>query len=108
MSSGYEIIPGGLASRKFITINRTRSDEHLASQPAPGVVLHARNIALRISSKVAVSFGRALPGGRPNPHNADEKDDGIISTPVTHEMVEEIRLWDEIFSPRRETEKGFV
>lgn len=30
----YEIIPGGLASRKFITINRTRSDEHLARRIA--------------------------------------------------------------------------
>lgn len=47
LRSRYEIIPGGLASRKFITINRTRSDEHLAPQPTPGV-LRARNSALRI------------------------------------------------------------
>lgn len=72
---GYEIIPGGLASRKFITISRARSDEHLAPQPAPGV-LRARNSALRILQGRGF-LRRALT--KTTSSYTDEKDDGIIS-----------------------------
>lgn len=75
LRSRYEIIPGGLASRKFITINRTRSDEHLAPQPAPGV-LRARNSALRILQ--GRGFLRRAFTKTASSHT-DEKDDGIIS-----------------------------
>ena len=72
---GYEIIPGGLASRKFITISRARSDEHLAPQPAPGV-LRAQNSALRILQGRGY-LHRALT--KTTSSYTDEKDDGIIS-----------------------------
>lgn len=75
LRSRYEIIPGGLASRKFITINRTRSDEHLAPQPAPGV-LRARNSALRILQ--GRGFLRRAFTKTVSSHT-DEKDDEIIS-----------------------------
>lgn len=93
MRSRYEIIPGGLASRKFITINRTRSDEHLAPQPVPGV-LRARNSALRILQG-RVFLRRALPGPVYPP---DERDDGIISSSIARDEGRK-SSHDEIFLP---------
>lgn len=84
LRSHYEIIPGGLASRKFITINRTRSGEHLA--PASTVrLLRARNSALRVhQGRGFLSRVRRDSSDQHGLH-ADEKDDGIISSLVARD-----------------------
>lgn len=85
LRSCYEIVPGGLASRKFITINRTRSDEHLVPQPLVYCVHEILCITMH-PSKVAVSFTAHSPHSLSESSlHVGEKDDGIISSFVARD-----------------------
>lgn len=96
LRSRYEIIPGGLASRKFITITAHGPMNTWHHSRPPVYCVH--EILHYAFSKVAVSFAARSPGQ--SVRNADEKDDGIIASPARWKKICLSRD-DDIFAPRQ-------